>query len=210
MSREQRPSDGHWLDIDFRVGLMFNRYCSDRLCYLGGIKQMLSPVTETPYRASSSLSDVLHGWVNSSLLNYLICICKASLFLFHPITLCDGYDVILRGHAIPSASYPSSISGPLLAQRPLTSHGVSAWPGSRLNIKTVFPGMGIPMLKITRSRDRPIFNMGIPLLVRRHLYIETVPRSRNHIVFIIFIVSYSFIESKPGILSCTSFVVTFT
>ena len=47
-------------------------------------------------------------------------------------------------------------------------------PGPRLKIKTVFPGMGIPMLKIRRSRDI-IFNMGIPILVRQHLYIETVP-----------------------------------
>ena len=31
------------------------------------------------------------------------------------------------------------------------------------------------MLKITRSWDRLIFNMGIPTLVRRHIYIETVP-----------------------------------
>ena len=37
--------------------------------------------------------------------------------------------------------------------------------------------MGIPMLKIRRSRDRLIFNMVIPILVRRHLYIETCPRS---------------------------------
>ena len=44
-------------------------------------------------------------------------------------------------------------------------------------IKTVFPGMGIPMLKIRRSRDRLIFNMGIPILIRRHHYIEIVPRS---------------------------------
>ena len=29
------------------------------------------------------------------------------------------------------------------------------------------------MLKIRRSRDRLIFNMGISILVRRHLYIET-------------------------------------
>ena len=32
------------------------------------------------------------------------------------------------------------------------------------------------MLKIRRSRDRLIFNMVIPILVRWHLYIETVPR----------------------------------
>ena len=31
------------------------------------------------------------------------------------------------------------------------------------------------MLKIWRSRDRLIFNMGIPILVWRHLYIETAP-----------------------------------
>ena len=36
--------------------------------------------------------------------------------------------------------------------------------------------MGIPMLKIRRSWDRLIFNMGIPVLVWRHLYIETAPR----------------------------------
>ena len=33
--------------------------------------------------------------------------------------------------------------------------------------------MGIPMLKIRRSRDRLIFNMGILILVRQHLYTET-------------------------------------
>ena len=38
----------------------------------------------------------------------------------------------------------------------------------RLNIKTVFP-------RYRQSRDRLIFNMGIPILVRRHLYIETSP-----------------------------------
>ena len=42
-----------------------------------------------------------------------------------------------------------------------------------------FPGMGIPMLKIRRSRHRLIFDMGIPILVRRHLYIETVPLSQT-------------------------------
>ena len=50
-------------------------------------------------------------------------------------------------------------------------------PCPYLNIKTVFPCIGIPMLKIRRSQDRLIFNMGIPILVRRHLYIETAPLS---------------------------------
>ena len=46
-------------------------------------------------------------------------------------------------------------------------------PGPCLNIKTVFPGMGIPMIKIRLSRDRR--NMGFPTLVRQHLYIEKGP-----------------------------------
>ena len=36
---------------------------------------------------------------------------------------------------------------------------------ARLNIKTVFPDMGIPMLKIRGSWDHLIFNMEIPILV---------------------------------------------
>ena len=38
-----------------------------------------------------------------------------------------------------------------------------------------FPGMGIPMLKVRRSQDHLIFKMGIPILVRWHLYIEMAP-----------------------------------
>ena len=45
-------------------------------------------------------------------------------------------------------------------------------PGPYFNINTVLPGMGIPMLKIRQSQDHFIFNMGIPILVRQHLYIE--------------------------------------
>ena len=48
-------------------------------------------------------------------------------------------------------------------------------PGPSLNIKIVFSRYGIPMLKIRRSRDRLIFNMGIHILIRPHLYIETAP-----------------------------------
>ena len=52
---------------------------------------------------------------------------------------------------------------------------------SQHNDRLVFPnkgggGGGISMLKIRRSRDRVIVNMGIPILVRRHLYIETTAR----------------------------------
>ena len=59
-------------------------------------------------------------------------------------------------------------------------------PGPRRNIKTVFPGMEIPMLKIRRSRDRLIFNMGIPILVRQHLYIEAAPGTRASMVSLLF------------------------
>ena len=52
-------------------------------------------------------------------------------------------------------------------------------PGPHLNIKTAFPRYGIPMLKIRRSRDRLIVNMGIPILVRWHLNIETASRSHK-------------------------------
>ena len=45
---------------------------------------------------------------------------------------------------------------------------VSIWRSS-------FPDMGIPMLKIRQSWDHLIFNKGIPLLVRWHLYIEMAP-----------------------------------
>ena len=40
--------------------------------------------------------------------------------------------------------------------------------------------MGIPMLKIRRMWDRLILSMGIPILVRRHLYIETPPDSYKY------------------------------
>ena len=35
--------------------------------------------------------------------------------------------------------------------------------------------MGIPMFKMRRSQDHFIFNMGFPILVRRHFYIKTPP-----------------------------------
>ena len=46
-------------------------------------------------------------------------------------------------------------------------------PGPRLNIKTIFPGMGIPISKIRQSWDHLILNMGIPILGRWHPHIET-------------------------------------
>ena len=49
-------------------------------------------------------------------------------------------------------------------------------PGLWLNIKTVFPSMGIAMLKIRQLQDHLIFNLGIPILLRQHLYFELAPR----------------------------------
>ena len=47
--------------------------------------------------------------------------------------------------------------------------------GSHLNIKMVFPSMGIPIIKIRRLSDRLIFIMGIPKWVSWFLYIEMTP-----------------------------------
>ena len=44
------------------------------------------------------------------------------------------------------------------------------WASSQY--KTIFPRYGDPMIKIRRSQDRLIFNMGFPILARWHLYIE--------------------------------------
>ena len=40
-------------------------------------------------------------------------------------------------------------------------------------------GIGASIIKIRRSHDRLIFIMGIPILITRHLYIETGPRFRS-------------------------------
>ena len=48
-------------------------------------------------------------------------------------------------------------------------------PGVHLNIDTIFPGVGISIMKIRQSWDHLIFIMGTSLLLRRHLYIKTAP-----------------------------------
>ena len=47
--------------------------------------------------------------------------------------------------------------------------------GPCLNRKTDFAKYGIPMLKIRRSGERLIFNMGIPVLVRWHFILRRNP-----------------------------------
>ena len=49
-------------------------------------------------------------------------------------------------------------------------------PGGHLNIKMTSHQYRDPMLKIRRSRDRLIFNMGIPIPRKDELYIEMWPR----------------------------------
>ena len=41
---------------------------------------------------------------------------------------------------------------------------------THFNTKTIFPGMETPRLTIRWSRDHLVFNTGIPILVRQHLY----------------------------------------
>ena len=47
--------------------------------------------------------------------------------------------------------------------------------GHRFNIKTIFPGITISIIKIRRLWDHLFCIMGIRILVERHLYIESVP-----------------------------------
>ena len=66
------------------------------------------------------------------------------------------------------------ITGPL--GRDSYHKGWQMWSsGPHLNIKTVFTGMLISIIKIRWSWDCLLFMMGMPILVRQRLYIETAP-----------------------------------
>ena len=84
---------------------------------------------------------------------------------------------MLLKYLVEGRDPPSYMIYGIMTADNLNMHAESHWPGLRLNIKTIFPSMGIPILKIRRSQDRLISNMGIPVLVSRHLYIETPPGS---------------------------------
>ena len=66
-------------------------------------------------------------------------------------------------------------------------------PGPCLNMKTVFPGVGITVLNVRRSRYHLIFTMEISVLIGWHLGIETVPWSKmktlKHLFFNIMVCS---------------------
>ena len=65
----------------------------------------------------------------------------------------------------------------------MDKYNASKDTGPRLNIKTVFPCMEILILMIRRSWDRFIFILGIPILLRRHLYIESDAWDRYCLLF---------------------------
>ena len=50
-------------------------------------------------------------------------------------------------------------------------------PGPRLNINTVFSGIGISIMKKTRSLYLLIFTIRFSILVNRHLYVEVPPEA---------------------------------
>ena len=76
-----------------------------------------------------------------------------------------------RGHGRVVDKLAPAVGG----ERCFWDYGGSAGKWVPSQYKYLFPVMGIPMLKIKRSQDRLIFNMGIPILVRRYLYFETPP-----------------------------------
>ena len=65
------------------------------------------------------------------------------------------------------------------------------------------------MLKIRRSRDRLFFNMGIPILVRRHRYIETDPWVPNSLYHFLCPVTY-LVKTPPASPNSVSFALLST
>ena len=59
------------------------------------------------------------------------------------------------------------------------SNFILYFPGPRFNIKCHLTSIGNPIVEIRRSYDRLISTMGFPILVRRHLYIESGPWTCN-------------------------------
>ena len=61
----------------------------------------------------------------------------------------------------------------------MKSHARKSLQKNKLDLVSIsrpsFPGMGIRMLKMRRSWNCLIFNMGTPILVGRHLHIDTAP-----------------------------------
>ena len=71
--------------------------------------------------------------------------------------------------------------------------------------KYLFPGLWIPILKIRRSRDPLNFNIGTPILVRRHLYIKTAPwaATKRHKCYITLAANQTYPVCDGIICSCS-------
>ena len=76
------------------------------------------------------------------------------------------------------------------------------WAGPCFNVKTIFPGIWILMIKIRQPWDHLIFTMGIPIPVRQHFYIESVPGSSTiRINFIVLEKKLLVYQEKTGTFS---------
>ena len=64
--------------------------------------------------------------------------------------------------------------------------------GPRLNKMAVFPKYEYSHVKGKTVTNRSVFNIGIPILVRRHLYIETPPGLLSNIYVKIYISAHGF------------------
>ena len=76
-----------------------------------------------------------------------------------------------------------------------------------LNIKMVFSGMDISIIKTRQSWDCLIFIMEIPIPLRQHVYIETAPwllMSMSYIVYMLVICQLS-VSHTPDILAGLAF-----
>ena len=87
----------------------------------------------------------------------------------------------LSSHNKPSAAYINHTESICVLNGSFGTEGIvintlhstlmsHEYPGTYLDIQTVFPGMGISIIKIRWSHDRLIFTMGIPILVRWYNY----------------------------------------
>ena len=69
--------------------------------------------------------------------------------------------------------------------------------GTHLNIKTIFPRYGGSHVKDKTVTNCFIFHMGIPILVRRHFYIQMAPWSSNELQKIYYITECTYILVLP-------------
>ena len=74
-------------------------------------------------------------------------------------------------------------------------------PGSRLNIEIIFPGLQVFIVKLRRSWNHLIFIMGISILVRWHLYIESGHMALIQYKGVILLYQTLLLQDRGGILA---------